>query len=320
VGAEPSRLLLYRSYPLEKKNGDVTRAVVLIHGGGRDADNEFRTALAAAFLAGGLADTVLIAPRFASRTGSNVATACRDSLASNELNWVCDVQQPDSWRAGGAAIGSGEITSYDAVDEILRKLARKDSFPNLRGIVVAGHSAGGMLVTRYEMANQVHDQLGVPVTYVVANPNIYAYLDALRPAGSADSLNTGGPGATPAVSFVPFPETGHCAAFDDWPYGLQNRTGYSARSTIERLRKQVAARPTTYLLGDLDVFPRPNWDASCSAAAQGPTRLARGLAFGRYVNEKYGAQHKTIIVPFCGHNARCMFTSDLALPLLFPKQ
>jgi len=26
------------------------------------------------------------------------------------------------------------------------------------------------------------------------------------------------------------------------------------------------------------------------------------------------------MVPLCGHNARCMFTSDTALPLLFPKQ
>jgi hypothetical protein len=24
-------------------------------------------------------------------------------------------------------------------------------------------------------------------------------------------------------------------------------------------------------------------------------------------------------VPLCGHNARCMYTSDVALPLLFPK-
>ena len=37
-------------------------------------------------------------------------------------------------------------------------------------------------MTRYEMANQVHDTLGVPVTYVVANPSSYAYPDAGRPA------------------------------------------------------------------------------------------------------------------------------------------
>jgi hypothetical protein len=30
-------------------------------------------------------------------------------------------------------------------------------------------------------------------------------------------------------------------------------------------------------------------------------------------------QHKIVIVSLCGHNARCMFTSEVALPLLFPK-
>ena len=54
--------------------------------------------------------------------------------------------------------------------------------------------------------------------------------------------------------------------------------------------------------------------------AQGATRLARGEAFAKYVAQKFGAQHKTVIVPLCGHNARCMFTSDVALPLIFPKQ
>jgi hypothetical protein len=52
--------------------------------------------------------------------------------------------------------------------------------------------------------------------------------------------------------------------------------------------------------------------------AQGATRLARGLAFSRYVKEMYGAQHKTVVIPYCGHSARCMFTSDIALPLMFP--
>ena len=53
--------------------------------------------------------------------------------------------------------------------------------------------------------------------------------------------------------------------------------------------------------------------------AQGPNRLARGQAFVSYVNKKYGAQHKVTVVPLCGHNARCMFTADPSLPVLFPK-
>jgi hypothetical protein len=37
--------------------------------------------------------------------------------------------------------------------------------------------------------------------------------------------------------------------------GLENRTGYTASLTDDQLKKQLAARPTTYLLGELDVLP-----------------------------------------------------------------
>jgi hypothetical protein len=50
--ANESRVLIYRNYPLETKNENITRALVFVHGINRDADNHFRTALAAAFLVG----------------------------------------------------------------------------------------------------------------------------------------------------------------------------------------------------------------------------------------------------------------------------
>jgi hypothetical protein len=53
--------------------------------------------------------------------------------------------------------------------------------------------------------------------------------------------------------------------------------------------------------------------------AQGPTRLARGLAFSKFVNEKLGGHQEAVVIPECGHNARCMFTDEKALPLVFPK-
>ena len=294
LGGGPSRSLIYRTYALDTKNPQITRALVMIHGAGRDADNYFRTALAGAFLAGALEDTVVVAPRFASNSNG-----CHDTLAPNEISWSCN---GDSWRSGGNATSNDKLTSYDLTDEILRKLARKDVFPNLKAIVVAGHSAGGQYVNRYEMSNMVHDKLGVPITYIVSNPSSYAYLDPSRPAQDL---------------------TAACKQYDRWPYGLENRTGgYSVKEkeTDDQLKKQLAARPATYLLGEIDILPLGGFDSSCSAMTQGPTRLARGQAFGKYVNERYGAHHTTTVVPLCGHNARCMFTAEIALPLLFPKQ
>src|SRR6516225_1570953 len=65
---QSSRLLVYRTYSLEAKNENITRAFAFVHGINRDADNHFRTALAAAFLANALNDTLIVVPRFASNS------------------------------------------------------------------------------------------------------------------------------------------------------------------------------------------------------------------------------------------------------------
>ena len=298
-GNGPARLLVYSTYALDKRNEGITRALVTIHGGGRNADNYFRSSVAAGFLADALDDTIIVSPRFAANDGGN----CKDALAPNELNWPCS---GNNWGRGGAAVGNAELTSYDLADEILRRLARKDIFPNLKTIVFAGHSAGGGFTTRYEMANQVHDTLGTPVTYVVANTSSYTYLDANRPVEGKDEV-------------AQFRDRANCTTYNRWPYGLTERAGYSARVSDEQLRKQLIARPVVYLLGQLDTTPLAGFDTSCPAYAQGPHRLGRGEAFVSYIKQKYGAQHKAIVIPMCGHNARCMFTADAALPMLFPK-
>ncbi len=298
LGGGPSRSLIYRTYPLDTRNEKITRALIVIHGTNRDADNYFRTALAATFLGNAFDDTVVIVPRIASNSGT-----CHDALAPNEVSYSCG---GDSWRSGGVATNNDKLTSFDFIDEILRKLAAKQSFPNLKAIVIAGHSAGGQFVNRYEMSNRVHESLSVPVSYVVANPSSYAYLDNTRPIRDG-------------AAFRPYSDARNCTTYDHWPYGFQGRTGYASKSTDEQLRKQLASRPVTYLLGELDILPLGGFDGSCPAMAQGATRLARGQAFGKYVNEKFGAKHQVQEVELCGHNAHCMFTAESALPLLFPQ-
>ena len=298
LGSDSARSLVYRSHSLTTKNEAITRAFVLIHGAGRDADNYFRTAVAAGFLAGALDNTIILSPRFAAKNGG-----CSDTLDTNEVNWPCG---GNSWRAGGVAANNEQLTSFDLMDEILRKLAKKDVFPNLKVIVISGHSAGGQYVTRYQMANQIHDVLGVPVTYIVSNPSSYAYLDTTRPNAAGDD-------------FRAFNDARNCTTFDQWPYGLQNRAGYAAKLSEEQLKKQLAARSVIYLLGELDTTPLAGFDGSCPAMAQGSNRLLRGQAFAKFVNQKFGAKHQVTTVPLCGHNARCIFTAEVALPLLFPK-
>src|SRR4029079_12891132 len=133
LGKGPARSLIYRTRSLDARNDNVRRALIMVHGTNRNADHYFSTAVAAAFLAGALDDAVVISPRIASAAGN-----CKDVLAANEVSWSCT---GDSWRSGGTAASHPDLTSFDFVDAILKKLANKNIFPNLRAIVVAGHSA-----------------------------------------------------------------------------------------------------------------------------------------------------------------------------------
>jgi len=328
LDGKASRLLVHRTHALRTKNTQLKRALVFVHGIKRDADNHFRTALAGAFLDGVSDDTLIVAPRFASNSHAdgNEAGNCGDTLGPHEANWICEDSRTDTWRFGGAEVGHQDVSSFDFMDQIVRLLADKRVFPNLRSIVIAGHSAGGVFVSRYQMTNKVHDLPDVRISYVVANPSSYSYLDDMRPTVSAlpDNISAEAPGfrpprVNPPPAFVSYPDARNCTTYDDWPYGLKNRFGYAAQTATEQLRAQAASRPVTYLLGDSDILPAGVFDMSCPAMAQGPTRLARGLAFARYMNELHAAHHKVIVVPFCGHSARCLFTADVAFPAIFPK-
>jgi hypothetical protein len=164
------------------------------------------------------------------------------------------------------------------------------------------------------------------VRYLVANSSSYAYTDAERPTAAAIPRDVAAlppgyqapPAKLDAPAFAPFGDAAACTGYDEWPYGLRHRAGYAARLTDEQLKTQLAARPVSYVLGGYDVLPLFGFDSSCPALAQGPTRMARGLAFARYVKEKLGAQQQqTLLVPSCGHSARCMFTADNVLKLIF---
>jgi hypothetical protein len=315
------RLQIYRSHALDRRDPDITRAFILVHGMERNARSAFRHALAAAFLAGALDNTLIVAPHFASNNGRS----CRDALAPGELNWGC--VRPNRWTSGGTAANDTKITSFDLADQLLRTLANREMFPNLTEIVLVGHSAGGQFVARYAMANTVHDSLGVAVRYVASNASSYVYLDAQRPTVAAyprdiAAMPPGYSAPLPEPLPPPFKDFGDargCSGYDEWPYGLRNRVGYSAKLPDDVLKKQLAARPVTYLLGGLDILPLGGFDDTCPAMAQGPTRLARGLAYARHVNDKLGGAHKTLLVPLCGHDARCMFTTESALQLVFTK-
>jgi hypothetical protein len=227
LGGGAARSMIYRTFSLDVRNDAVRRAVVMVHGTNRNADHYFSTVTAAAFLAGALDDAVVISPRY---------TSCNDKLQPNEVGWSCT---GDSWRSGGMAATHPDLSSFDFMDQIVTKLANKRVFPNLRAIVVTGHSAGGQFVARYQMSNRVHDSIGTPMSYVVANPSSYAWPSATRPLPADDAAPDNAKGAWETdkphttFSYGPFEGSGACPNYDRWPAGFQNRTaGYTAKPAM----------------------------------------------------------------------------------------
>ena len=278
---------IYRSHPLAKGHAKATRALVVIHGASRNAEEYFPSGMAGAYLAGGMEDTVVVAPRFAGTGGRS----CDDNLAAGEIGFAC---AGDDWRGGGPAVGHATVTTYDVIDELIRRFADKKKFPKLKHVVLMGHSAGGQFLSRYAAASKM-EPAGVAVRYVVSNPSSYLYLDASRPGPTAG-----------------------CGGFNQWKYGMEKRTGYAAGLADDVMQKNLVRRDVVYLLGEYDVTPQFGFDASCGAMAQGPNRLQRGIDYFDYITGKYGARHKLVKVPNCGHNGRCMLVANEARETLFP--
>ncbi len=312
-GEASARSMVYSTYPLDTHNARITRALIMVHGMMRNADHYFKTATAAAFLAGALEDTIVIAPHIIDH---------HNKPRANEVVWS---EGRVNWRDGGKSINYPGLYSFDFVDTLVRMLANKKVFPNLEEIVIAGHSAGGQFVDRYAMSNKVDGSVrGVKLSYVVADPSTYAWPTADRPlpVGSANPVDAykeamDGTHANTDFKYAPY-SLEKDPTYNFWPMGLDKRAGYTASQSDAQLRKQLVDRHITFLLGQVDVLPLGGFSTRPDAMAQGPTRRARGEAFVNYVNKKLGARHKLIIVSECAHNDRCIYTTRNVLPVIFP--
>jgi hypothetical protein len=77
------------------------------------------------------------------------------------------------------------ISSYDVLDQLIAHGI--SIYPNLQRIVIAGHSAGGQMVSRYiYFANIPSTFPEDRVVFVPTNPSSYPYLTAERPLSSSD--------------------------------------------------------------------------------------------------------------------------------------
>lgn len=134
-------------------------------------------------------DTVAImAPYFADGddkgTGypwtSGLASGCGST--STALVW-----SGSQWSAGGnsqypyckANKINSQMSSYTVLDQLIQYFDNATIYPNMKQIVVAGHSLGGQTIQRYAALSQLKQR--TPTTYWVGNPNSLIWFNTTRP-------------------------------------------------------------------------------------------------------------------------------------------
>ena len=298
-------VIVWRTHELQGGvHRGVERGYIMVHGTNRNAEDYFRWALASTVAAGKLDRTAVVAPHFKARTQAGRG----DAVEPGEWFW-----SNEGWKAGLAAL-NGAVTSYEVMDRILDCFNDAARWPDLREVVVAGHSAGGQYVQRYAAFNRQEPKMRVRVRYVPANPSSYVYLDEVR-------LSQGGvctPQGECKGEFAPYWDAGNCTAYNHYRYGLEKLEGYAAGMNPEQVRRQFASRDVTYLVGELDTrTDDPTLDKSCPAQAQGPNRRERGTAFWNYIKRRYQAPHRFDIATGCGHAAVCVFAGPAGVRAVF---
>lgn len=269
----------------------VTRALIIVHGRLRNAQTYLHSGVDAARQAGVGAETLVIAPQFL-----NQADVKRNHLSDQVLRW-----HGNDWMGGASSTGPGQISSFGALDQIIKHLSDRKLFPALKQIVVAGHSGGGQVVQRFALTGHAHPTLqteGISLRYVVANPSSYAYFSPQRP-----------------VKF----DAARCPDFNDWKYGMQNLPDYAKGQGPQQLEQAYVSRDITYLLGQQDTDPNhPALDKSCEAETQGAYRLIRGHNYFDYLKLRHPQlSHRLVEVPGVGHDGDKMFTSPEGQKALF---
>jgi pimeloyl-ACP methyl ester carboxylesterase len=193
-------------------------------------------------------DTLVIAPEFRS--------------SGPGLYW-----SDSGWNKGDVSSDSQRVSSFAVLDRMVEMY---------HGAAVVGHSAGAQFVTRYAAGTRMQG-----LTFIVANPSSYMWLDTSRPFGSAST----------------------CRWYNEYRYGLDDPNDYMSVGVAP----DYPNRNVIYLLGDLDTVINSSLDTTCLANRQGRHRLERGQKFYEHLTQHYGRPvHRKVIVPGVGHKPSLM--------------
>lgn len=296
------------SHDLSRPIRDITRVMVAVHSSSFDANAYLRNGQAAATkFPGALKETLIIAPHLLTKT-----KVPGDEIPDGMLYWKVSPFRGSQLCAIGPRGRPCRFSAYELLDEMLVKLTNRRLFPNLKNVVVVGHSAGGQFVQRYALAGKFEPPKSINIRFVVCAPSSFAYVtnERLVP-GTEDRF------AVPANNVI-----ATCGGYDNWGYGLSKPYAYFRNSNLADLKKRFGQRNVYYLCGERDTNADDGTTSkTCAAMMQGEHRRERMEVFHKYLQHVYGqrvtARHKLAITPGVGHSGYGNMTSAAGVKFLF---
>jgi hypothetical protein len=259
----------------------IQKIILVVHGSERNADRYFATMNG---LAQNLAPgkVLVIAPHF--KESHDIRTA-------EEF-----IFSPEGWLSGLGALNAPEISSFHVLEELLKKFIQNENLPDLKEVIITGHSAGGQLTQRLALGTKLPDEFkNVDWRFVVLNPGSYTYLTPQRP----------------------FPIEDGCS-FNLYKYGLKGLPSYFTGLVENQIIQQYLSRNVTYLVGEKD-NDVAGIDQSCEARSQGSHRLERAQNFKRLLDEQFFHAHQIEVIPGIGHTQHGMYHSEIGRFILFKR-
>lgn len=241
--------------------------------------------------------TMTIVPQFLAAQDTD-----RHRLGPDFARWTLD-----GWKEGGnsrpaAFADQGALaSSFEAIDALLLFLADRQSFPDLKRVVLVGFGQSARFVQLYAATAQglaPIERAGIALRFVVAAADTYVYFDEERP--SRDD----------ATGFAEFDRKA-CNAFNYWPYGFVLPAPYaSAAGTLPRDQARVySRRDVVYLIGERDSDPG---ERGCEARAQGRDRAERLSNYLSYLAKLNGGPvetHRRFAAPGVGPDPAALYAS-----------
>ncbi|KAM0723408.1 hypothetical protein Q7P37_000394 [Cladosporium fusiforme] len=289
-------------------NQNVQRAVIMMAGLFRDAGDYMNHTLSALYKvpasAGPDRDSVsIVTPVFANEQDQGSVFPWDESSSTSTSNAL--VWHENDWAYGRNNIypsSSTNISSFYVLDQLVDYYRDQNTFPNLKEIVVAGHSMGSQMVQRYATLTSVSSGR-IPITFWPADPNSMVWLSTYRPI-----------------------EIENCPSYDNWPEGFANYASDNqqyGRALVSRGRDAIRAnyesKQVSYLRANQD---KGDYTVTgCGAYSTGENRDVRFLNFMDWFRPSCDSPSNgncdTVDYVDISHDAAGAFGSDAGIARLF---